>query len=41
MKKSILIRGSGVVYYNNPEDLLNRLELLGVSILGCNDGVKN
>ena len=33
--------GSGVVYYNNPEDLLSRLELLGGSILAGNDGVKN
>ena len=33
--------GSGVVYYNNPADLLDRLELLGGSILAGNDGVKN
>ena len=33
--------GSGVVYYNNPEDLLSRLELLSGSILAGNDGVKN
>ena len=33
--------GSGVVYYNNPADLLNRLELLGGSILAGNNGVKN
>ena len=33
--------GSGVVYYNNPEDLMSRLELLGGSILAGNDGVKN
>ena len=32
---------SGVVYYNNPEDLSSRLELLGGSILAGNDGVKN
>ena len=32
--------GSGVVYYNNPEDLLNRLELLGGSIIAGNNGVK-
>ena len=25
--------GSGVIYYNNPEDLINRMELLGGSIL--------
>ena len=33
--------GSGVVYYNNAADLLDRLELLGGSILGGNNGVKN
>ena len=33
--------GSGVVYYNNPQDLLSRLELLGGSILSGNNGVKN
>ena len=33
--------GSGVVYYNNPADLLDRLELLGGSILAGNNGVKN
>ena len=32
--------GSGVVYYNNPEDLLDRIELLGGSIQAGNDGVK-
>ena len=32
--------GSGVVCYNNPADLLDRLELLGGSILAGND-VKN
>ena len=32
--------GSGVVYYN-PADLLDRLELLGGSILAGNNGVKN
>ena len=32
--------GSGVLYYNNPEDLLNRLELLGGSIIAGNNGVK-
>ena len=32
---------SGVVYYNNPADLLDRLELLGESILAGNNGVKN
>ena len=33
--------GSGVIYYNNPEDLLSRLELLGGSILAGNNAVKN
>ena len=33
--------GSGVVYYNNPADLLDRLQLLGGSILAGNNGVKN
>lgn len=32
--------GSGVVYYIDPGDLLDRLELLGESILAWNDGVK-
>ena len=32
--------GSGVVYYNNVADLLDRLELLGGSILAGNNGVK-
>ena len=31
----------GVVYYNNPADLLDRLELLGGSILAGNNGVKD
>ena len=29
--------GSGVVYYNNPQDLLSRLELLGGSMSAGND----
>ena len=33
--------GSGVVYYNNPADLLDTLELLGGSILAGNNGAKN
>ena len=33
--------GQGVIYYNNPKDLLDRMELLGGSILAGNDGVKN
>ena len=32
--------GQGVIYYNNPNDLLERMELLGGSILAGNDGVK-
>ena len=31
--------GSGMIYYNNPHQLLNRLELLGGSILAGNNGV--
>ena len=33
--------GSGVVYYNNAADLLDRLELLGGFIVAGNNGVKN
>ena len=33
--------GFGGVYYNNPADILDRLELLGGSILAGNNGVKN
>ena len=33
--------GSGVVYYNNPADLLDRLELLGGSILAGNNGANH
>ena len=32
--------GPGVIYYNNPNDLLDRMELLGGSIKAGNDGVK-
>ena len=32
--------GTGVIYYNNPNDLLDRMELLGGSIIAGNDGVK-
>ena len=32
--------GPGVIYYNNPDDLLDRMELLGGSIKAGNDGVK-
>ena len=33
--------GSSVIHYNNLEDLLSRLELLGGSILAGNNGVKD
>lgn len=33
--------GSGVVYYNNSDDLLSHLELLGGSIMPGNDEVKD
>ena len=33
--------GSGVVYYNNPDDLMSRLELLEGSIMAGNNGVKD
>ena len=33
--------GSGVVYYNNTNDLIDRMELLGGSILAGNDGAKS
>ena len=32
--------GPGVIYFNNPKDLMNRLELLGGAINAGNDGVK-
>ena len=32
---------SGVVYYNNSDDLLSRLGLLGGSIMAGNDAVKD
>ena len=31
--------GSGMIYFNNPQELLKRLELLGGSILAGNNGV--
>ena len=31
--------GSGIVYFNNPQELLKRLELLGGSIIAGNNGV--
>ena len=33
--------GSGVVYYNDTNDLIDRMELLGGSILAGNDGAKS
>ena len=33
--------GSGVVYYNDTNDLIDRMELLGGSILAGNDGTKS
>ena len=33
--------GSGVVYYNDTNDLINRMELLGGSIMAGNDGAKS
>ena len=33
--------GSGIIYFNNPHQLLHRLELLGGSILAGNNGVIN
>ena len=33
--------GSGIIYFNNPHQLLDRLELLGGSILAGNNGVIN
>ena len=33
--------GSGMIYFNNPQEVLKRLELLGGSILAGNNGVIN
>ena len=33
--------GEGMIYFNNPQELLKRLELLGGSILAGNNGVIN
>ena len=33
--------GNGVVYYNDPNDLMDRLQVLGGSIMAGNDGVKD
>ena len=38
--KNIMQTGSGIFYYNNPNDLLDRLELLGGSISAGNNSVK-
>ena len=37
--KGLAQRGQGIVYFNNPHQLLDRLELLGGSILAGNNGV--
>ena len=34
------ITGSGIIHFNNPQQLLNRLELLAGSIFAGNNGVK-
>ena len=39
MGEGLAQRGQGIVYFNNPHQLLNRLELLGGSILAGNNGV--
>ena len=33
--------GSGIIYYNDVNDLIDRMELLGGSIMASNDGVKS
>ena len=33
--------GSGIVYYNNANDLIDKMELLGGAIMAGNDGVKS
>ena len=33
--------GSGIIYYNDVNDLIDRMKLLGGSIMAGNDGVKN
>ena len=33
--------GTGMIYFNNPHQLLDRLDLLGGSILAGNNGVIN
>ena len=39
--KKFSILGSGVVYYNDTNDLIDRMELLGGAIMAGNDGAKN
>ena len=39
MGEGLAQRGQGIVYFNNPHQLLDRLELLGGSILAGNNGV--
>ena len=34
-----MIKGQGIFYFNNPHQLLDRLELLGYSVLAGNIGV--
>ena len=39
MGEGLAQRGQGIVYFNNPQELLDRLELLGGSIIAGNNGV--
>ena len=39
MGEGLAQRGQGIVFFNNPHQLLDRLELLGGSILAGNNGV--
>ena len=34
------ITGTGIIHFNNPQQLVNRLELLAGSIFAGNNGVK-
>ena len=34
------ITGQGIIHFNNPQQLVNRLELLAGSIIAGNNGVK-
>ena len=40
-KKKYSKIGSGIIYYNDVNDLIDRMELLGGSIMAGNDGVKS